>query len=139
MAKHGDADGAVDGTVYNQYREMARASGVVVGSDTIPVVTEFIGFTENGGASRETVDRYNVVVGRFKQVFNARQMRERLMAGGYPSTFILHTREPLYYVVTATCPTASRALEELRKVEADKSITLRAPLPFILEPAHLRR
>lgn len=134
-----DAEGGVEGTVYNRYREMAKPSEIALGTDTLPVITEFIGFTENGGASRETTGRYNVVVGRFKQVFNARQMRERLQANGYPEAFILHTREPLYYVATATCSTAQEALEQLRRVEADSSLVLRAPLPFVLQPAHMAR
>lgn len=135
-----DADGgALEGTVYNRYREMAKPSEIAVGSDTLAVITEFIGYTENGGASRETTKRYNVVVGRFKQVFNARQMRERLQANGYPDVFILHTREPLYYVVTATCDTPEEALDELRRVKADSTLVLRDPLPFVLQPAHMAR
>ena len=66
-------------------------------------------------------------------------MRERLQANGYPEAFILHTREPLYYVATATCSTAQEALEQLRRVEADSSLVLRAPLPFVLQPAHMAR
>ena len=134
-----DAEGGGEGTVYNRYREMAKPSEIALGNDTLPVITEFIGFTENGGASRETTGRYNVVVGRFKQGFNARQMRERLQANGYPEAFILHTREPLYYVATATCSTAQEALEQLRRVDADSSLVLRAPLPFVLQPAHMAR
>ncbi len=67
-----------------------------VGQDTLPIRTEAIGYTDGGGASRETVRKYNIVVGQFKQVFNARQMRERLMAGGYPDAFIVpHPRAAL--------------------------------------------
>ena len=90
-------------------------------------------------ASRETVKRYNIVVGQFKQVFNARQMRERLMAGGYPDAFIIHTREPLYYVVTQTVATPEEALAAYERVKADRNIVLRDPLPFVLRPAHLAR
>ena len=134
-----DSEGGVEGTVYNRYREMARQSQIALGNDTLAVVTEFIGYTEDGGATRETTERYNIIVGRFKQVFNARQMRQRLQANGYPDAFILHTREPLYYVATTTCSTAQEALEQLRHVESDSSLVLRAPLPFVLQPAHLAR
>ena len=116
-----DSEGGVEGTVYNRYREMARPSQIALGNDTLAVVTEFIGYTEDGGATRETTER------------------QRLQANGYPDAFILHTREPLYYVATATCSTAQEALEQLRHVESDSSLVLRAPLPFVLQPAHLAR
>lgn len=138
VAKNRDASG-VDSTIYARIRNSAKMSDLVVGQDSLPMRTEYVGYTENGGASREMLKRYNVVVGQFKQVFNARQMRERLLSGGYPDAFIIHTREPLYYVCTATCETAEEAAQALDKVRTDKSIVLRDPLPFILRPAHLAR
>ncbi|MDE6175166.1 MAG: SPOR domain-containing protein [Duncaniella sp.] len=129
----------VDSTIYARIRNSARTSDLVTGSDSLPMRTEYVGYTDDGGASREMLKRYNVVVGQFRQVFNARQMRARLQANGYPEAFIIHTREPLYYVCTATCQSAEEAAEAFRKVTADKSIVLREPLPFILRPAHLAR
>lgn len=130
---------AVDSTIYARIRNSAQTTALVVGADSLPMRTEYIGYTKDGGASRESVKRYNVVVGQFKQVFNARQMQARLQASGYDSTFIVNTREPLYYVCTATCSTADEAAAELKRVKDDKSIVLREPLPFILRPAHLAR
>lgn len=129
----------VDSTIYARIRNSARMSDLVIGADSLPMRTEFVGYTENGGASREMLKRYNVVVGQFKQVFNAREMRTRLQGAGYPDAFIIHTREPLYYVCTATCPTAEEAAKAFEKVKADKSIVLRDPLPFILRPAHMAK
>ncbi len=134
-----DSTGGVEGTIYEKFRQQGRPRLIAVGNDTLPVLTEIIGYTENGGATRETTERYNIVVGRFKQVFNARQMRARLQQSGYPDAFILHTREPLYYVVAVTCSTARQALDELERVKADGSMSLREPLPFVLQPAHLAR
>lgn len=132
--------GNIDQTIYNRFREMARTNAIALGNgDTLAVQTEFIGYPENGGASRETTQRYNIVVGQFKQIFNAREMRKRLMTIGYENPFILQTREPIYYVVTATCPTATEALQQLRRVEADTAMCLRAPMPFVLQPAHMVR
>lgn len=138
LAKRDSTDG-IEGTIYNRFRQQGRPSDLIVGNDTLPIVTEIIGYTENGGASRENTERYNIVVGRFKQVFNARQMRERIQAAGYPDAFILHTREPLYYVVAVSCSTARQTIDELRRVQSDPAMTLRAPLPFVLQPAHLAR
>lgn len=134
-----DSTGGLEGTVYNKYREMGKETRIPLGNDTLRVFTEFVGMTENGGATRESLERYNVVVGRFKQVFNAREMRQRLLANGYDGAFILHTREPLYYVVAETCGSAQCALEGLQRVMADSTMTLRSPLPFVLQPAHMAR
>lgn len=128
---------AVDSTIYSRIRNSARMSDMVVGSDTLSIRTEHIGFTDDGGASRESVKRYCIVVGQFKQLFNARQMRKRLQANGYDDAFIIHTREPLYYVCSATCSSPEEAKDAIRRVEADKSLVLRDPLPFVLRPAHI--
>lgn len=138
VSKNRESSG-VDSTIYAKIRNSARMSDLVVASDSMPMRTEYIGYTEDGGASRETIGRYNVVVGQFKQVFNARQMRARLQASGYDGAFIIHTREPLYYVCTAACKTPEEAAQAYQRVKEDKSIVLRDPLPFILRPAHLAR
>lgn len=129
----------IDSTIYGAIRRQARMATLAVGADSLPLRTEPLGYTENGGASRETLHRYNIVVGQFKQVFNARQMRERLMNGGYTDAIIVHTREPLFYVVAASVNTPEEALEVFRRVKADKSIVLRDPLPFVARPSHLAR
>lgn len=129
----------LDSTIYGRVRNQARMSVLKAGADSLPLRTEYVGYTDDGGATRENLKRYNVVAGQFKQVFNARQMRERLQAAGYPDAMIVHTREPLYYVITATVATPEEALREYNKVRSDKSLVLKSPLPFILRPAHLAR
>lgn len=136
---HNRNSSGVDSTIYSRIRNNASMSTLKVDGDTLPMRTEFIGYTDGGGASRDMVKTYNIVVAQFKQLFNARQMRERLQAAGYPETIILHTREPLYYVVTATVATPAEARAAYRKVKADKKIYLKPPTPFILRPAHLAR
>ncbi len=129
----------LDSTVYARIRNSAVTSSLIVGNDTLPLRTEYIGATKDGGIEKEQLRRYNIVVGQFKQIFNARQMRERLIGDGYGETFIVHTREPLYYVVIAASDTASDIIAPWQKIKADKSIVLRQPLPFVLSPAHLTR
>lgn len=128
----------VDSTIYARIRNEAQNSWLVVEADSMPMQTEYIGYTKDGGATRANLQVYNVVVGKFKQLFNARDMRKRLMDRGYEA-MIIHTREPLYYVVSSTCSTAAHAREEYRRVKDDTSMVLRKPLPFILRPAHLAR
>ena len=80
------------------------------------------------------VRRYNVVAGRFRQIFNARQMRQRLIASGYGATAILASPMPLYYVVTISTDTVADAVEEIHWLESDTTLRFRAPLPFVLSP-----
>ncbi len=129
----------IDSTIYARIRNSATTSALVVGTDSLPVRTEYIGFTDGGGMDKARMKKYNIVVGQFKQVFNARQMRERLISAGYENAFIVHTREPLYYVAVATSDSPEDILKDWERVTADKSIVLRAPLPFVLRPAHLAR
>lgn len=128
----------LDSTIYGRIRNSAVTSWLVVGGDSLPVRREYIGYTDDGGSSRDNIRRYNIVVGQFKQVFNARQMRQRLIDSGYDSAMIVHTREPLYYVITSSVPTPEEALAGWRKVTSDRSIVLKSPLPFILTPANFR-
>ncbi|MDE6415474.1 MAG: SPOR domain-containing protein [Duncaniella sp.] len=137
--EHREEASGVDSTIYARIRNQAQETLLAVGNDTLPVRTEYIGYAEGGGASREKVQRYNVVVGQFKQIFNANAMRQRLIASGYPDAMIVNTREPLYYVVATTCSTAAEAAELFNKIKADKNLVLRSPLPFVLQPAHFAR
>ena len=106
---------------------------------TLPMRTETISFTKDGGARQENILRYNIVVGRFRQIFNATQMRQRLMDSGYPQACIVNNRDKVYFVIAHSCATPAQAAEALAKVKADKNLRLTSPLPFVLEPAHLSR
>lgn len=128
----------IDSTIYSRIRNSARQSSLTVGTDSLPLRTEYIGYPKDGGSSRENVGRYCVVVGQFKQIFNAKAMRDRLITDGYHA-MIVNTREPLYYVVAASCTTAAEAAREYSRVSHDSKLVLRSPLPFILQPAHLAR
>lgn len=138
-AEQRQAQSGVDSTIYARIRNQATTTRLIASGDSIPMRTEYVSPTKDEGATRENTLKYNVVVGQFKQIFNARQMRQRLISGGYPDARLLETREPLYYVVTATCATPEEAEQAYRKVLQDKNLVLRAPLPFILRPAQLVR
>ena len=112
---------------------------VTQSGDTLMLLTEPVALTPEGGATHETLRRYNVVVGQFRQIFNAKAMLARLREGAYPDAIILNTRLPLYYVITNSVATQEEAVKALRNVEADTTLRLASPLPFVLRPAHLAR
>lgn len=130
---------SVDPTIYDHYREMARQRVIKLGDDSLPLTVEFVSFTREPEADPSLMQRYNVVVASFKQIFNARRMRDRLSTIGYQTPFIVQTREPLYYVVASTANSAQAALDALRHVEADSNLRLKKPMPFVLMPAQAAR
>ncbi|MCM1349545.1 MAG: hypothetical protein NC338_09055 [Firmicutes bacterium] len=121
--------------------DQQRPKPLIVGADTLPVRTEYIGYTKGGGADsdRSVVKRYCVVVGKFKQTFNARSMRQRLIDQGYDNALVLHNSLKDYYVIANTTPNAHTARLMLDSVLADTTLRLKAPYPYILRPGHLVR
>lgn len=106
---------------------------------TVPMTTAWIGYSkEEGVADRDTVQKYNIVVARFRQIFNARQMQARLRQSGYPEALILRTTDA-YFVATATTAQPDSAAKDLDRVAADSTLRLRPPYPFVLRPGHLAR
>ncbi|MCI9607332.1 MAG: SPOR domain-containing protein [Muribaculaceae bacterium] len=100
---------------------------------TLMMRSEPIAYPKDGGATRDNVKTYNVVVGQFRQIFNARQMRQRLMDNGYPDAMIVQNREPVYYVIALSCATPAEAAQAIERVKGDARIALRSPLPYILK------
>ena len=115
-----DSDSAVDSTIYGAQRRSM---------ETVTLDTP----DGEGGGSDEKLRRYNVVAGQFKQLFNAKSMRERLADGKYPSAFVIETAEPYYYVVIASYDDISEATAELDALRQSGNIVMREPLPYILE------
>lgn len=128
---------AVDSTVYGRARADVPTSTLTADGLSMPVRREYVGYTEGGGSSRDNVKRYCIVAGQFRQMFNAKQMRQRLIDNGYAGAMVVHTRDQLYYVVAATVDTPDEAAAQWRRITGDKQIVLRAPMPFILMPAHI--
>lgn len=132
-----DETGGVDSTIYAKMRPQGHAMTIMAGADSLKMYTVTIGFTKDLGATTASVKRYNVVVGQFKQVFNAKEMRNRMLQHGYEGAMVVHTREPLYYVVAQSCETPEEAAAVIKRLADDPGIVVRAPFPWILRPSHL--
>lgn len=132
-------ESAVDSATLAKIDQTDLPKDMTVEGVTLPVRTFPVGYPEGGGASREVVKRYNIVVGHFKQIFNAKAMRERLVTSGYEGAMILNDKRQNFYVISSSVATPSEAAAELDKVRKDPSIHLKQPLPWVLRPAHLAR
>lgn len=132
-----DNSAGIDSTIYARIRQEAQPSQYVVGSDTMPMVTQRATLAPDQDYAQ--FRRYNIVVGEFKQIFNARSMQQRLYAAGYPNPFILQTREPQYLVVAVSCSTPAEAMKMWRKAADEPPFTLRDPFPYVLQVSQLVR
>ncbi len=134
-----DNDGGLDSTIFNKFRPQGPGVQLVAGTDTMSMHTLPVGMPEGGGATRENLKKYCVVVAQFKQIFNAKAMRERLVNDGYTDAMIVNTKEPLYYVIAGSVSTPEEAAAVIKRVTEDKSLVIREPFPWVLRPAHLAR
>ncbi len=136
----GRNEASQDSTMYGRIRSSRQheIGHIGAGGRQAPVVSVFVKITDNGGGEADDVRRYCVVAGQFKQVFNARSMRERLTANGYPDAFVMQTGEPYYYVVAASYDDSGPAAQMLERLASDESLKLKEPMPMLVQPAQKR-
>ena len=102
------------------------------GGGSVDVYTQHVRVTDEGGGIPENLHRYSVVVGRFKQKFNAVSMRNRLADGGFPAAFVVQTAEPYYFVLIGSYRELPEAVAAMNTIPEGK-IHMKAPLPMILD------
>ncbi len=111
---------------------------VNVGDETMKLRKEYVSLVADEGATKDMLRQYNVVVGRFRQIFNARSMASRMSSLGYKS-YILVNRTPAYFVAVASTDSINEALQLYKSVELDTRVVYKAPFPWVLEPAQYKR
>ncbi len=128
-----DSAASLENTIYGADRRPMDVQRMVSGTDTFDVRVIRVAPTEEGGiASYDAFKQFNVVVGQFKQKFNALSMRDRLVEAGHTGAFVVHTAEPYHYIVLSTHDTRDEAVAAIRAIGDDFPIAMRKGLPFIL-------
>lgn len=127
-----DSVRSLDQTIYGAQRRPMGEQTYISGTDTVAMYQYQVALTDGGGGVREWLRPFNVVVGQFKQKFNAVSMRERLVDAGYARTFVVQTGEPYYYVVLSSWPNRDEAAKALLEIPSDFPVPMKDPLPFIL-------
>ncbi len=103
----------------------------VVNGDSVMIVRKFCNLTDE---KSNIAKRYNVVVAQFKQIFNAKSMRDRLhKEHGYPSYLLFDSREAVYYVIVKAFDEKDVAVAFLKDLEKNNQITVLIPKLWILE------
>lgn len=127
-----DSADAIENTIYGAGRRAPDSRMIIADGDTAEARIQRVSLTAGGGGINEYLHPYNVVVGQFKQAFNAISMRNRLAESGYPRAFVVENAEPYYFVVLSSHDSQSEAVQALRTIPGDFPVTMKAPLPYIL-------
>lgn len=135
MAKQTDTG---DSLTTSQLRQAQSPRLQMIAGDTLPVMTFAISKNVDGGSS-EGIKKYCIVVGRFKQVFNARSMCERLAASGYPEACVVHDSMNYYFVIATSTNNPVEVKTMHSRCTEDSALVLRDPYPYVLRPTHLIR
>jgi len=123
----------IDSTIYSRIRQEARPRQISIDGDTVGMRSEYVTVTEGQPhITGESLKRYSVVVAQFKQLFHAKSVSRRFSEAGYSETFIVQTREPLYYVVAFTTPDITAARDTLMKIQSAPPFTLQPDTPWLL-------
>lgn len=127
-----DSADAVENTIYGAKRRDIDSRKIIADGDTVEARVQRVVITPKGGGISEYLHTYSVVVGQFKQEFNAISMRNRLADSGYPRAFVVQNSEPYYYIVLSSHDTQAEAVQALRAIPEDFPVAMKAPLPYIL-------
>jgi len=76
-----------------------------------------------------------IIVGQFKQRFNAREMCSRLQGYGYQNAMVFQNSEPRYFVAADTVSSPENAIKQLDAVKSDQRLMLKEPFPTVIQPA----
>lgn len=107
------------------------APTAIVAGDSVRLVTEYINMVDG---KYTDLKKFGVVVAEFKQIFNARSMRDRInsMHKEKPAYVVMSSKR-MYYVIASGFDTAPDAADYLKNIK--KRLKTNVPLanPWILE------
>ena len=123
---------SLESTIYGAQRRRVVDATVNTTEGAVEVRRARVRVTDGTGTP-DDLHQYNVVVGQFKQVFNAKSLRQRLIDNGFDKTFVVETSEPYYYIVVASFDSAAEAQNTMNDFKSKNVITMRDELPFVLD------
>lgn len=122
-----------ENTIYNKFRRQVTLSTVQTGDSLVTTKVIRVRVTADGGGIREWLKKYSVVVGEFKQQFNANSMRQRFVDAGYARTFLVENGEPYYYVVVDSSNDIEPIVSLCDSLSSKSPVALKEGFPYILE------
>lgn len=119
-------------TIYGGASRQLGSKVMVEKGDTAEIMIKHVSPVVAKGAKAPEVKKYMLVVGEFKQLFNAESMCKRFIASGYSSAIVVQTAEPYYYIVAESFDSIKDVKLALETIEKNTPFPLKAPAPFIL-------
>lgn len=132
-----------DSLTTSQLRSSLLPKDMVIGSDTLPVMTFPVSvYSDKNDKNNVPVGelkKYLIVVGQFRQIFNAGSMARRIADNGLEGAFVVYNRQKDYFVIAASTDNPDEVVGLLNGVRSDRSLSLRSPYPYVLRPAQFVR
>ena len=130
-AKTGD-DESIGSEEAEQLRRSQLPDSISIEGVKIPIKRIAIYPAEAKDLPKSQLERFNVAVAKFKQVFNARSMATRLRDRGFEEACIARDREENYYVLAKTTNSAKEADKILKELEKEREIVISQPFPYVI-------
>lgn len=128
MEKHKDGIGA---EAFAKIEAERLRPTTVINGDSVRMITMMVNVCDDNTAVGKP---YNVIVGEFKQMFNAQNYRNRLkQEEGFPSYLLYDGRDNKYYVVIKGFDQKEVAAAFLKNIDKNVKIKILEPSPWILE------
>ncbi|MBE6317856.1 MAG: hypothetical protein E7081_02655 [Bacteroidales bacterium] len=121
-----------DSLVANLIANEQAPIAINVGNETMKLKKEYVSLIADDVTTKDVLKQYNIVVGSFRQIFNARSMAARMLTLGYKS-YVLSNRTPIYFVAVASTDSLDEALLLYKKAKSDVRVVYKAPFPWVLE------
>lgn len=141
-ARHAGEDEYLDSLTKVSMKTGGRPAIMHVGDQTLEYRVEWIRpatDSKNADKLQQTTagpaKPYCIMVGQFKQRFNANEMRQRLQNEGYTHAMVFRNSEPRYFVAADTVSSPEAALQMLDSVKKDSRLILKPPFPSVMQPA----
>ncbi|MCH5221488.1 MAG: SPOR domain-containing protein [Muribaculaceae bacterium] len=133
-----DDDAPLESAIYGTERKLMGTYPIKTPDGTVDIHTQLARLTDGTG-DIDNYNQFNVVVGQFKQVFNAKSLCDRYIKAGYPAAFVVETAEPYYYIVAESYDDVFEAAKALKKIKEESPMPMKEPCPFILDTTSRRR
>lgn len=137
IAKEKQLDGG-DSTVTAGLKNELQPRMMTIQGVQLPVRTEPLVATKDGGKTTAELKVYNVVAASFRQKFNAQSYQKRLIEAGYDS-FLANNRAGTFFVVAATTQSPAEASAQLDKLKGESGFHFQPTFPYVLRAAQLVR
>lgn len=118
-----------------ELQEMAAEEAIprtLFRGDSIPLKGMYVK-TIKSDTTLTPTRKYNVVVARFRQRFNAQSLLNRFSEVGYTNGRLLLDSDQNYYVTPYTTDTLANAIDTWRTLSTTSPLPLRPPFPYILQ------